>query len=290
MARPAEADDARMTRMSRLRVRLEHARASSTLLLALTLAGVVVAIDALTGPSLSFSFFYVLPLVIVTWRFGRPAALSGSLVAAAVWLAVDVATGPDQALSVSLWNSLIRVGFFLTITGLLTSLRSAMVREAELARVDPLTGLANRRAFAETAQRELARSERTGDSVVIALVDLDGLKELNDAVGHAGGDAALVALARVLAASVRASDVAARLGGDEFVLLFSDPGPGAEGALERVVAGVRRLAVAGRALSCSVGAVVASGGTLEAALEMADAALYGAKRSGKGRVCMHDAR
>ena len=89
---------------------------------------------------------------------------------------------------------------------------------------DPLTGLTNRRRFVEAAEAALAA--RTGSGSVAALfLDLDDFKTVNDSLGHAAGDALLVAVADRLRGDLRATDVAARLGGDEFgVLLTDDPG------------------------------------------------------------------
>jgi diguanylate cyclase (GGDEF)-like protein len=92
----------------------------------------------------------------------------------------------------------------------------------ELAATDPLTGLANRRCFLDRLAAELARSRRTNRAFSIALLDLDGLKAINDVHGHGVGDQVLIQVAAALKQSARASDLAARLGGDEFVLLFPE--------------------------------------------------------------------
>ncbi len=97
----------------------------------------------------------------------------------------------------------------------------AMVDQlAAIAATDPLTGLANRRAFNEALDRQIAEANRRGDDLALMLMDLDGFKQLNDALGHQQGDAMLNLAARVLIANCRSSDVAGRFGGDEFVLLL----------------------------------------------------------------------
>jgi diguanylate cyclase (GGDEF)-like protein len=95
-------------------------------------------------------------------------------------------------------------------------------RLERMAGEDELTGLANRRAFNRRLSEEFLRARRYGHPFTVALVDLDGFKAVNDTFGHAAGDAALVAFARVLDSITRASDVAARLGGDEFALLLPE--------------------------------------------------------------------
>jgi diguanylate cyclase (GGDEF)-like protein len=89
-----------------------------------------------------------------------------------------------------------------------------------LARVDSLTGLANRRAFDESLTVEIARAERDGQPMTVALVDLDGLKRINDRFGHLAGDRVLADVARALERSVRTGDRCFRWGGDEFAVLL----------------------------------------------------------------------
>jgi diguanylate cyclase (GGDEF)-like protein len=155
--------------------------------------------------------------------------------------------------------------------------------------VDGLTGLANRRAASDALHAEAARAERLGTALSVVLADLDGFKDVNDAHGHAVGDAVLRAFAEVLRETLRESDLAGRWGGEEFLLLL--PGADEEGAAqlaERV-----RIAVAERGIPGVPGLrVTASFGVAEYAGETnteelvaaADGALYRAKRAGKDRV------
>jgi diguanylate cyclase (GGDEF)-like protein len=93
---------------------------------------------------------------------------------------------------------------------------------AQLALLDPLTQLYNRRFMNERLPAEVAHAARTGTTFAIAFVDLDRFKRLNDAFGHAAGDRALAAFGQVLRSGLRLYDVACRFGGDEFVVLFPD--------------------------------------------------------------------
>jgi diguanylate cyclase (GGDEF)-like protein len=162
----------------------------------------------------------------------------------------------------------------------------------ELSASDPLTLLRNRRAFEARLREEFARSVRHGTPLSLLLVDLDGLKALNDAAGHRAGDEALMGVAAALRGGSRQTDVAARWGGDEFALLA--PETGAEEA-SHLAERVRELAGAsGHGVSVSVGVSVlvdpAQGGDAEAMVRAADAALYEAKRTGRNRVVMAESR
>jgi two-component system cell cycle response regulator len=88
-----------------------------------------------------------------------------------------------------------------------------------LALSDTLTGLYNRRGFITIAEEQLKLARRAGYSLTLAFVDLDGMKRINDELGHEFGDQALVKTAEILRGTFRASDVIARLGGDEFIVL-----------------------------------------------------------------------
>lgn len=103
-------------------------------------------------------------------------------------------------------------------------------RVAELERLletDELTGLLNRRGFEAAAQRSLSAATRYGEKGVLALIDLDGFKRVNDDYGHAAGDAALRLVGQILRENVRATDYAARLSGDEFAVLWVRAEPSA---------------------------------------------------------------
>jgi diguanylate cyclase (GGDEF)-like protein len=166
----------------------------------------------------------------------------------------------------------------------------------EQAQTDPLTGLANIRTFREHLEAECRRSQRYGSRLTCVMVDLDGLKVINDELGHAAGDRALTTLAAVLRQGLRDSDLCARYGGDEFVMLLPHASA-EEGRLvaERACARLRRadLTVGGRQLTLGASFGVSSlepGGHRDARalLEEADAALYRAKASGRGRVELAD--
>ena len=156
-----------------------------------------------------------------------------------------------------------------------------------LARLDPLTGLANRRRFEERLAHALGRSRRQGQAVALMYMDVDHFKQVNDGFGHAAGDEVLRVFGQRLSACVRSGDLVARLGGDEFVVLVEDLAAPqtAEAIARKLIAAMGEgIAVEGAMLhvTTSIGIAYsmhpAVSKTLAAA---ADAALYAAKRAGR---------
>ncbi len=169
------------------------------------------------------------------------------------------------------------------------ALRRAHEQLRVQATTDPLTGLANRRAFEEQLAARIDEAARYGHPVGVLLLDLDGFKGINDTYGHAGGDAVLVAVAGALKRGLRRSDLPARLAGDEFVALLPETdGARALTLAERVCAeiGALKVSVGGATVrpAASVGAASTgehAGADAAGLLAAADGAAYAAKRSGK---------
>jgi diguanylate cyclase (GGDEF)-like protein len=153
----------------------------------------------------------------------------------------------------------------------------AIKAEAE-SLTDELTGLLNARGWQRALQRESARCDRYRLEAVIAVIDLDGLKAVNDTEGHLGGDLLLRSAAQQLTNTVRASDVVARLGGDEFGVLAVDY----EGPLPDVLLNRLRSVLADNDIPASCGAAVYRPGDLvRSVFEAADANMYSVKNSNR---------
>jgi len=164
-----------------------------------------------------------------------------------------------------------------------------------LSAVDGLTGLANRRAFAEALEKEWRGAIRRNGSISLLMTDIDDFKQFNDAYGHLAGDEALRRVARALeSAALRPADVVARYGGEEFVILLPDTGAN-EAALvaDRLLLAVRRLAIphehsrGWQYVSLSVGLASARpvrDMNANELLDLADRMLYKAKTGGRNRV------
>lgn len=169
-------------------------------------------------------------------------------------------------------------------------------REAELAHLahhDALTGLFNRRRFQEELDNRLAQVRRYGMQGGLLFIDVDGLKMVNDTLGHQAGDALLVSLAALLQERLREVDIVARLGGDEFAVLISTADAlNAPAVAERLLQAVQQhtTVVATHRLSCTISIGIAlfpqHGVTAETIIERADLALYRAKTSGRNQYRM----
>ncbi len=171
--------------------------------------------------------------------------------------------------------------------------RRAAERHAfEAARMDVLTGLPNRRMFLELAGNALGEVWSTGSNCSVLFIDLDGFKPINDTLGHAAGDALLVAVGRRLHQSAPANALVARLGGDEFAILLPKntcAGVAPIEAARRVLAGLQQpFDLAGQEVSINASIGIATGPDngkrAEDLTDAADQAMYEAKRAGRGTI------
>jgi diguanylate cyclase (GGDEF)-like protein len=245
---------------------------------------VVVLLRAAGGPS-GVAAMVLLP---VFWLalFGTRTQLWCLLVGVGLVFVVPLMLVGGANYPPSAWRAGI---LFVTLSGIVGTTVQALVRRVRaqerehnqllaeldhLAHTDPLTGLANRRAWQSELDRGLARARRTGGPVSVALVDIDSFKAVNDAHGHPGGDSLLIKIAQNWTEMLRPDDRLARVGGDEFAVLIPDCSHAEAPEV------IRRLrALMPRPHSCSIG--VATWDTLEVSdrlMRRADKALYDAKR------------
>lgn len=188
------------------------------LMLPTLLLGIV---DYFSGQELSFSYIYTLPIMLAVWYGGYAPGVIVTLVSITVWLLIELTTGRDYSHPLVLvWNTAILLVFFLIIVRLLSSMKDKVSTLANLATIDSLTGLFNRRYFLEQMERERTRIRRYPEVFTVAYIDLDNFKYVNDTRGHVVGDDLLQSVGKTIQQNLRESDICARLGGDEFVVFF----------------------------------------------------------------------
>ena len=245
--------------------------------------------DYVTGSELSFSVFYLIPVVLAA-TVSHVAGIAVAVTAVVTWDMIDLATRvtPYEQLFVPVWNVVIRFLILWLVAALVAELEGRLTLERNLSRTDSLTQLANIRAFYDALESELSRIARTPRPLTVAYIDLDDFKAINDTHGHAAGDEVLALVASVLAAQVRKTDLPARLGGDEFAVLLP------ETDLEDALVQLTRLhtsltsAVAARkcAVGFSIGAVTFAvpARSVNEVISTADRVMYRVKRAGKNAV------
>lgn len=184
---------------------------------------------------------------------------------------------------------------FLLVAGVTSMLASDIIaakrKVALLSQTDELTGLLNMRAFNSILKREVALATRHDEALTLVMIDLDGLKQVNDLYGHAAGSRMIQAVAHTLQHCVRASDVLARYGGDEFVILMSRTSlDNARICAERIRSTITNTTLSARgqciAPSASIGLASFPEGVdvPDEVLDKADLALYSSKQCGRNQV------
>ena len=238
--------------------------------------------------------FLSVPLLLwAAFRFGPREAATAVLVLAGVAIAGTLSGfGPFARPTYD--ESLLLVQAFTGVTAIMTLVLAAAVaerREAQerlrrLAVSDPLTGLSNYRQLVQALETEIKRSSRTDRPFAVVLMDLDGLKTINDRFGHLVGSLALRRVAETLLGSCRGIDTAARFGGDEFALVLPETGDAAAWHVARRIAD--RVSRDGEqpVISVSVGVAVhpRDGASLEGLLNAADRSLYDTKSHRRQRA------
>jgi diguanylate cyclase (GGDEF)-like protein len=266
----------------------------------ITIATLLVVLTG--GPSSPFFFVYVLIVAGAALVLSPPRTVAVTALALGgyvVGVLADVTRLPIQQ------DVFVRVAVNIGALVLLTYVAMVVAREQRRARdaaialstIDSLTGLYNRAYFFAAIDREMQRSARSQRGFCLLMLDLDGLKPINDRFGHFEGDRVLRSIGEIIRHGVRRIDTAARYGGDEFVVLLPETDPtGAYILAEKIRSGAAQLALATAderipaSLSIGVVASPADGSTVDDLMIAADRAMYEAKRRGKNQIVAYGGR
>jgi diguanylate cyclase (GGDEF)-like protein len=265
-----------------------HAPADIIALLGVLMVFFLGFIDHATGYELSFSIFYLLPIMMVAWFGLRRHAVLVAFISAAMWLWADLIPGHRySSFAVPVWNAVTRLGFFLLSVYSFSRIREMLDREKAVARVDFLTGALNSRAFREKALMEIARASRFRRPVTIAYMDIDNFKTVNDTRGHSEGDQLLRVFAETIQRHIREIDIFARIGGDEFVILMSETdATSAAAAMRKIQNRLQEMILDNNwQVTFSIGVVVCyTLHALDDLIKEADNLMYTVKEHGKNSI------
>jgi len=246
-------------------------------------------LDILLPQQIHISVLYLFPILLVTWNVGKRSGITMAILAAVGTYASDRLSGdvfPSAWVAVA--EVLLQAVLYIVFAFIIGELKRALGAEQELARIDPLTNVPNRRSFVEATHREVLRAARYKRPLSIAYVDIDGFKEVNDKKGHKAGDDLLRIVAGTLQAHVRRTDMVARLGGDEFAISLSETDADAaraacENFRDALNAAVKR---GDFPVTFSLGLVTyrSAPTTVDDIIHKADTLMYTVKHSGKNKI------
>lgn len=258
--------------------RTERYSSSTRLAVVVGLFAIGVVADAATGPTISMLLGYSVVVAGAAWFVGRRSAI-------AIALGTGVATSTIQAVSdqsgfptgIVLLNAVLRTLSLMLLALVVVHQRRLVVVLRDASVTDSLTGILNRSGAMERLRHELERSRRMDGPLSVAYLDLDGLKERNDRLGHAAGDDLIVQLTDAIRSTLRSIDAFGRMGGDEFLVVLADTDVvGARQMLQRLFM-VADLPAVSVGMLC-FGHVVLDL-TADEVIRRVDEVMYAAKRS-----------
>jgi len=261
---------------------------SRIILVALLIVALISIVDLVSGYEISISIFFLIPVAITTWYGGHRTGIFFCFLSAIMWFLIDYFGHAYSLAAAPYWNGLVRLGFFLITEGLLNQIKAHLHIEKMLSRTDDLTNLLNVRGFAEQVGKLFAVATRHSRPVVIAYIDVDNFKKVNDEFGHSEGDKVLQVVGNIISSSLRTTDVAGRLGGDEFAIVLPETDQAGAKSVFDTLRGalLQETQQHNWPISFSIGAVSfdAPSASLDEAIKIADSLMYQVKASGKNNI------
>lgn len=247
-------------------------------------------IDYFVPPEIYLSIFYLLPIYSLTWFVGRKAGIVAALLSAIASSVTHLINEDINSflLTIGFWNSCFNLTLFLILSTLIFEIHHFIEEEQKQARIDKVTGLANKRLFFELAHLEIKKSNRYRHPLTVIYMDIDDFKNINELLGRTIGDKLLKTVAETIKSKIRETDIIGRIGDDEFSILL--PGSGYEPA-QIVICRVQAelVKVMNRndwGVTFSIGAVtfLSPPKSVEEMLQPADRLMYLVKNEGKNHL------
>lgn len=270
-------------------------KTSSQFFLAILLVGFIGIIDFITGYQISFSIFYLIPIMWIAWVIGRKHGIIIACLSAIVWYEADILAQHIYSHPViPIWNAFMRFTVFIIIVVVLSALKNALEREKRFARLDHLTQVANFRSFVDKLEAEIVRSRRYQHVFSLAYLDLDNFKIVNDKFGHEEGNKLLQETASLIQKEIRKTDLLGRLGGDEFAILMPETDQtSAREVLNRIKAKfMLEMQKKNYPVSMSIGCITVydASATADDIIKKADSLMYMVKSSSKDDLICDELR
>jgi len=250
---------------------------------------VILYLDTVTQPDITFVLLYLIPIFTITWVSNRFIGYIVSVVVTVMWSFVHIYDIiPSKYENVPFMNGPTRLIIFILFVYILDELHKALHEEWKMARIDNMTNIFNARAFEEILEYEVERSHRYHHPLTLAYIDLDNFKIVNDTMGHHEGNRVLKEIAATLKSHTRSVDIVARVGGDEFVVLIPEvPSKDVENAVIKLSHQLLTVMHKGDwpvTFSIGVAQCLIPPCDSEELMRYADHLMYEAKRKGKNTV------
>ncbi len=246
-------------------------------------------IDFKINLDISFSIFYLLPIVIPSWFVSKEVGLLMAVLSAWTESIANLTLVYLDSISLSFcWNASVKISWYLIVSYLIYKLRSGLDREQELARIDDKTGVANKRLFFELSRLEVKKANRYRHPLTVVYMDIDDFEKINRELSYAIGDKILQVAAETIKSNIRETDIIARIGGDEFIILL--PGNGYESAQTVIYRLQKELLLImdnnDWPVTFSIGAVtfINPPNSVEEMIQCADRLMYLVKTNGKNQL------